>query len=239
MSDPIDRGELGTILGVWGHPDDETYLSAGLMARAVRAGQHVACITATRGEAGSADEERWPSGSELAKIRTVELDAALAELGVTDHTWLDFADGGCALVDDEEAIARICEVMERVQPDTLLSFGPDGMTGHDDHKAASRWATGAAARVGRPGTRVCYATHTPEWLSRFRPMLDDLGVFMGAEPPCTPVEELAVYGVFDGDLLDAKVRAILRQTSQVEPMVRYLGEAFLREGMAEEAFRLP
>ena len=27
--------ELGTILGVWAHPDDETYLSAGLMADAV------------------------------------------------------------------------------------------------------------------------------------------------------------------------------------------------------------
>ena len=26
--------DLGTILGVWAHPDDEAYLSAGLMAMA-------------------------------------------------------------------------------------------------------------------------------------------------------------------------------------------------------------
>src|SRR3990170_4015266 len=52
--------ELGTILGVWAHPDDETYLTAGLMARAVRNGSRVVCITATRGEGGSMDEEGWP-----------------------------------------------------------------------------------------------------------------------------------------------------------------------------------
>ena len=53
--------ELGTILGVWAHPDDEAYLSAGLMARAVRNGSRVVCDTATRGEGESMDEERWPS----------------------------------------------------------------------------------------------------------------------------------------------------------------------------------
>src|SRR3990170_7980876 len=41
---------LGTILGVWAHPDDETYLCGGLMARAGRAGDRVVGITATPGE---------------------------------------------------------------------------------------------------------------------------------------------------------------------------------------------
>ncbi|MGH3589327.1 MAG: PIG-L deacetylase family protein, partial [Pseudonocardia sp.] len=44
---------LGTILGVWAHPDDETYLCGGLMARAARSGDRVVCVTATRGEQGS------------------------------------------------------------------------------------------------------------------------------------------------------------------------------------------
>ena len=50
--------DLGTILGVWAHPDDEGYLSAGIMAQAMRNGQRVVCVTATRGEA--ADPEQWP-----------------------------------------------------------------------------------------------------------------------------------------------------------------------------------
>ncbi len=32
---PDTSGDLGTVLGIWAHPDDEAYLSAGLMMRAV------------------------------------------------------------------------------------------------------------------------------------------------------------------------------------------------------------
>ena len=35
----------GTLLGVWAHPDDEAYLSAGVMTAALRAGQRVAVAT--------------------------------------------------------------------------------------------------------------------------------------------------------------------------------------------------
>ena len=154
----------GTILGVWAHPDDETYLCGGLMARAARAGDRVVCITATRGELGSPDEARWPSGPTLAAVRTAEMDAALAVLGVTEHHWLDYPDGGCASVDQDEAVRRVAAVMEAVRPDTVLTFGPDGMTGHDDHKAACRWATAAFEAVAPPGTVLAYATNTPEWL---------------------------------------------------------------------------
>jgi hypothetical protein len=62
---------------------------------------------------------------------------------------------------------------------------------------------------------------------------------MGAEPPCTPVDQLIIHGVFEGDLLEAKLNAIRAQTSQVEPLVAVLGESFLREGLAEESFRSP
>jgi len=55
-----DTAALGTILGIWAHPDDDIFLSAGLMATAVRNGQRVVDVTATRGEGGSMDEDRWP-----------------------------------------------------------------------------------------------------------------------------------------------------------------------------------
>ena len=37
---PGDARELGTVLGLWAHPDDEAYLSGASMALA-RAGRHV------------------------------------------------------------------------------------------------------------------------------------------------------------------------------------------------------
>src|SRR3954469_13962289 len=156
MTDP-----LGTILSVWAHPDDETYLCGGLMARAVANGSRVVCVTATRGELGSPDEQRWPSGAPLAAVRTKEMDAALAVLGVTEHHWLDYPDGGCAEVDQGEATRRITELMADVKPDTVLTFGPDGMTGHDDHISASRWTTEAFGQVAKDGATLHYATNTP------------------------------------------------------------------------------
>jgi LmbE family N-acetylglucosaminyl deacetylase len=50
----------GPMLSVWAHPDDETYLAGATMAQAVRDGRRVVCVTATRGELGSTDPERWP-----------------------------------------------------------------------------------------------------------------------------------------------------------------------------------
>ncbi len=230
---------FGTILGIWAHPDDETYLCGGLMAGAARAGSRVVCVTATRGELGSPDEERWPSGPPLAAVRTAELQQALTLLGVSEHHWLDYPDGGCVDVDQSEAVRRVTELMAQVQPDTVLTFGPEGMTGHDDHKSACRWATEAFAQVGKPGARLMYATKTPEWLARFRAPMDEVNVFMGSEPPCTPIDELAVHVVLTGDLLETKLGAIRSMTSQVEPLIQALGEEFFREGMAEEAFRTP
>jgi LmbE family N-acetylglucosaminyl deacetylase len=231
---------LGTIFGVWAHPDDETYLSAGLMARAVRAGDRVVCITATRGELGSPDEERWPSGAPLAAVRTAEMEVALAQLGVTEHHWLDYPDGGCADVDQDEALRRVTALMDDVQPDTVLTFGPDGMTGHTDHQAVSRWATEAFARVGKPGAALGYATHTPDWVERFEPALESVGAYMDdTRTPQTPLEEMLHAVRLEGELLEQKLRAIRSMTSQVEPLVAVLGVEFLRAGMVEEAFRGP
>ncbi len=230
--------ELGTILSIWAHPDDETYLCGGLMARAVRNGSRVVCVTATRGELGSPDEKRWPSGPPLAAVRTAEMERALAALGITEHQWLDYPDGHCAEINDGQAITVLTRIMAGVRPDTVLTFGPDGMTGHPDHISVGRWTTAAHAEAA-PDALLAYATNTPEWLASFREPRDRVNAFRGAAPPCTPVDELVIHAVFDGELLEAKLNAIRAQTSQVEPLVAALGESFLLEGMAEESFQRP
>src|SRR6266567_2067187 len=113
--------ELGTILGVWAHPDDEAYLTAGLMAQAVRDGRRVVCVTATRGEEGSWDEERWPTAT-LGEVRQAELERCLEILGVEEHHWLDYYDGTCGSVDPEEGVARVAALMDEVRPDSLFTF---------------------------------------------------------------------------------------------------------------------
>ena len=48
------------ILGIWAHPDDEAYLSAGLMARTIDAGGEVVVLTVTDGECGFSEDDNRP-----------------------------------------------------------------------------------------------------------------------------------------------------------------------------------
>jgi LmbE family N-acetylglucosaminyl deacetylase len=233
-----DVASLGAMLGVWAHPDDETYLTAGLMAAGVRAGSRVACVTATRGEEGSWDEERWPT-SEMGKVREDEMMRSLDVLGVTEHEWLDYYDGTCASVDPEEGASRIVAIMQDVRPRSVFTFGPDGMTGHADHKSVSAWTTEAFDRAAPDGAKLYYATMTPEWAEEFVPVMNRFNVFMEpGTPPVTPREELAIEFELEPELLELKLQAISEHVSQVEGMLNAFGKDYFRRANKAEFFRL-
>jgi LmbE family N-acetylglucosaminyl deacetylase len=226
------------MLGVWAHPDDETYLTSGLMAHGVRRGDRVVCVTATRGEEGSMDEERWPTAT-LGKVREAELMKSLEILGVTDHRWLQYHDGTCASVDTEEGIGLIQALVEEVEPRSVFTFGPDGMTGHPDHKAVCAWTTEAFKRAAPAGARLFYATTTPEWVAEFAPRFDKFNVFMEpGTPPVTPRDQLAIDFLLPDDLLELKLEAFEAHVSQLEAMLKAFGNDFFREGYKSETFVL-
>ena len=205
----------GTILGVWAHPDDEAYLSAGLMARAVRNGSRVVCVTATRGEGGSMDEEAWPPET-MGEVRTRELERSLEILGVGEHHWLDLPDIDMDTGLPEEGYAKVRSLVAEVQPDAILTFGPDGMTDHAAHKDVSRWATTALRESGKSGSRVLYATVTPEWAEEFLPIWEPFNVFLPGTPHVVPREELVIHYELPPDILQTKVNAINAHVSQIE-----------------------
>lgn len=226
--------DLGTVLGVWAHPDDEAYLSAGLMALARRAGQRVTVVTATAGEQGLSSPPRPPD--ELAELRRRELRASLAAVGVTEHHFLGYRDGRCAAVPATSAVARLRDLIARVRPDTTVTFGPEGMTGHPDHQAVSRWTTSAWRAAGRPG-RLLYATLTPEFHSTWGAVNQSVGVWMdGARPPSTPASELALAIDLDDELATIKYEALRAQWSQTEPLIAQMGEDTYRRWWASEWF---
>ena len=229
--------DLGAILGVWAHPDDETYLSAGLMAMAARRGSRVTCVTATRGELGSWDDERWPPDT-LGDVRQEELLRSLEILGVTDHRFLGYPDGGCADVDEAEGVARVRDVIEEVRPDTILTFGPDGMTGHADHRAVCLWTTAAFDDAGSDGASLHYATVTAGWADEWVATFNRFNVYMEpGTPPVTPEDELSIDFVLPPDILECKLRAIEQHVSQVEGMMAAFGEDVYRRSMRAEWFR--
>lgn len=226
---------LGSILGVWAHPDDETYLCGGLMTAAVAAGSRVVCVTATRGEAGSLDHERWPPAL-LADVRTKELAVALGIFGVAEHHWLDYPDGGCAGIEAEEAVRRVAELIEVVQPDTILTFAPDGMTGHADHIAVCQWTTEAAARTGR-GASLHYATVTPaEWAQQEAAFFEH-GISMGGQPAVTEPARCSIFVELPVGLRSLKDKAIRAQVSQTESLIETIGDQIFASFIATETFR--
>jgi LmbE family N-acetylglucosaminyl deacetylase len=228
---------LGTILGVWAHPDDEAYLSAGLMALARDAGQRVVCVTATRGEQGTDDPVRWPP-ERLARRREIELRASLAALGVTEHQFLGYVDGTCARADAGTAIARIAAIMAAVAPDTIVTFGPDGLTGHEDHQTVSAWTTAAHAQVA-PHARLLYATTTDTFADRWRDLHERLDIFSDGTPLRTPRDQIALELTLDADLADRKLVALRAQASQTDGLIATLGEGRYRAWFSSETFRAP
>jgi len=231
-------GPLRTLLGVWTQPDDDIYLSSGLMVIAARAGERVVDVTATRGEGGSMDEERWPSAT-MADVRTKELLRSLEILGVDDHRFLDGpVDTDMQTALDESGAPQVRTIMQDVQPRTVLTFGPDGMTGHEGHKSVSRWTTEAFDAVAPPGARLLYATQTPEFAAEWLPKLEPFDMFLPGSPPITPRDELEIAFDLPPDALDLKVKAIEAHESQIEGLLEVFGEDGFKRFMAEEYFRL-
>ena len=186
--------ELGTVVGVWGHPDDEAYLSGGIMAAASDAGQRVVCVTATRGEAGFPDDDRRSLDERMA-LREKELRVCLDILGVTEHRWMGYRDGGCDQVALDEPVQTLCDLFAEVQPDTILTFGTDGGTGHVDHIAVSRWTTLAFRRWAPQSARLLYSALTPRWVAEWMTAteMDQIMMVEGMQPETTDESDLAAW----------------------------------------------
>jgi LmbE family N-acetylglucosaminyl deacetylase len=216
------------------HPDDEAYLSAGLMAAAVDAGNHVVCVTATRGERGTSDPTRWPP-SRLVDVRERELQASLASVGVDDHIWLPYFDGSCDTADPFVATKMIVTVLDDVGADTVVTFGPDGMTDHPDHIAVGKWATWAARGARRP-PRVLSATKTTGWRDKYAVLHSRTPVFGPDGPPAVESVQLALALELRGPALDRKIAALTAHASQTAGLVRLMGAATYRAWAADEYF---
>ena len=132
-----------------------------------------------------------------------------------------------------------CGLVDEVQPDTVLTFGPDGGTCHPDHIASGRWTTLACRSVPAP-PRLLYSTNTPEWVERFESAVARDDVMMVDVPyPTTPPADLAVRFVADDALTDRKLAVLRSQVSQVEPLVQQAGVDVYRELLREESYREP
>ena len=136
------------ILGVFAHPDDESFCAGGTLARYAALGAEVMVVSATRGEAGQIRSAGVATRRTLGQVREQELSLACQRLGVQHAVCLDYGDGRLQEVDQDVLISRIVEIIRSFRPEAVITFGPDGGYGHPDHIAISAATTAACVRSG-------------------------------------------------------------------------------------------
>src|SRR5712691_2375625 len=97
------------ILGVFAHPDDESFCAGGTLARYVASGAEVMVVSATRGEAGQIRSAGVATRRTLGQVREQELYLACQQLGVQHAVCLDYGDGMLREVDQEILNGEIVE----------------------------------------------------------------------------------------------------------------------------------
>jgi LmbE family N-acetylglucosaminyl deacetylase len=224
------------LMAVLAHPDDESLGVGGTLAKYASEGADVFLLTATRGDSGryrghGHGDPQHPGRSELARIREAELRAAASVLGVREVSLLEYHDQRLDRANPREAVAAIVRHVRRVQPDVVMTFGPDGAYGHPDHIAISQFTTAAmvaAADSAFPGheieaprphvvSKLYYlAWPEPPWKAyqaAFRKLVSKVD---GVERQAVPWPDWAITTVIDTRVYSSTVwRAISCHKSQV------------------------
>ncbi|WP_204912545.1 PIG-L family deacetylase [Microlunatus spumicola] len=151
---PLDRPLR--VLGLFAHPDDEVFCVGGTIARAAAAGAETAVVSLTRGEAGQIRDSATATRRTLGVTRVAELEAATAALGVGHVECYDLGDGNLARMPYDDVVALVREVLDRLRPDVVVTFGDDGGFGHPDHMTSSHAVLSARAGMADP-PRVLHA----------------------------------------------------------------------------------
>jgi len=236
ITDPADVANLGRILTVYAHPDDETFCSGGVLALAAKNGQPILSVTATKGEAGSQDTIKWPLKT-IGAVREAELAKALKIIGITDHQWLGYHDGQCHEVNEADAINRVKAIFEQFKPDSILTFASDGLTGHFDHCSVSRWVQSACQSMAEPPVVYGAVTLKQQYDRYLKKMDERLNIFFNTDAPVlVQPSECAICLTLPPQISQIKYKAFSAMPSQMETMLSEFGEATVKDAFGVEAF---
>ncbi|MFD6023781.1 PIG-L deacetylase family protein [Streptomyces griseoluteus] len=206
-----------SLLGVFAHPDDESLLAGGVLARHHAAGARTAVVTAT-----------WAPASR----RAAELADALGALGAGTPCLLGYNDarnpeaapGRPRLVDAplDEVIGRLVARIRDFRPDIVVGHDAVGqLTGHPDHVRTHQItllaveAAGLAHLYPEAGppwqpTSLYAATHPESGVGRLGSLLEEVGKTILAVP-----DSYVTTSVDVTPWADMKWRAILAHRGEV------------------------
>lgn len=172
-----------TLLAVFAHPDDEQVVSP-MLARYAREGVKVHLAIATDGQKGVREHAGIAAGEALATARAAEARCACQQLGLEPPILMGIQDG--ALHEQENKVKareHVAKLLSELKPDAVVTWGPDGVTGHTDHRMISNIVTEVIQRGGAGVTSsLFYAGFPAERL----PALKDAAA--GPARPAPPLD---------------------------------------------------
>jgi LmbE family N-acetylglucosaminyl deacetylase len=154
------------------HPDDESLGAGGLLSAVADAGGTAVVVTCTNGERGFHEHSTIEDPEELVRVRYDEQSKAAGVLGFVSE-WLGYRDSGMAGEDTnnhpesfhsaplEEATERLMKLIERYQPQVIVTQAENGMYGHPDHIKAHQLGVAAfhaAERMENPPAKLYFVT---------------------------------------------------------------------------------
>ncbi|MEM7367539.1 MAG: PIG-L family deacetylase [Bacteroidota bacterium] len=157
------------LMAIFAHPDDESTV-APILARYVREGVKVYLVIATDGRLGVNEYSDYEAGDGLAAVRREEMQCAASHLGVelihlTYHDQLRAAEGYDGHMPQARALIRdIHQLFSDIQPNVLLTFGPDGSSNHMDHRLIGATVTSVFLSTIWEKTHSLYFYGTPSSL---------------------------------------------------------------------------
>ena len=212
------------LVAVFAHPDDERIVGP-LLARYAREGHDVYLVIATDGSKGVREHAGVPAGDSLAHVRAEEARCAARQLGIHPPILLGFEDAGLASFVSLEGLRKdVDSVLRDLQPDAVISFGPEGGTGHPDHRLVGDVVTEI---VQRGGAGIPPALHYPSLPA------ERMTDAPPAQPTVTPMARryLPIAVPFAPGDLEAARRAFACHRTQYTPtemdaIMRYLAHGF-------------
>lgn len=138
------------ILLILSHPDDESFVAAGLARRYADRGAEIVLVMATRGGAGRVGDPPLCDREALPALREAELREAADLLGISEVHFLDYQDKRLSEAPIDRIRGELVALIRRCRPHLVMTFDPDGMNGHIDHVAISRFTMDAVAAAADP-----------------------------------------------------------------------------------------
>lgn len=125
------------LLFIFPHPDDESFAAGGTIGKLHHLGHEVTLLCITSGCKGKSGEFQFATREQLALHREEELRNACSILGVAELILYRYPDGSLIDQNMDQLVDRIQKTILEQKPDVIVTFPPDGVTGHADHITTS------------------------------------------------------------------------------------------------------